>query len=122
MDKFRQIYYPKVITDLFKTEIKMLRCKIFLRNFIHEVLKLLYPLIAIVIIQILTNTPRAIWEMLKNENCTCSSKVYICSYFSSHIIYLMCHLKENQKTFPSLYGICLQKRAKGSVMLQNGVG
>ena len=43
--------------------------------------QVLYLLIAIVIIQILSNTPRANWEMLKNEKCTCSSKDSICRNF-----------------------------------------
>ena len=56
----------------------MLICEIFLLKFIHKVSG---PLIAIVIIQIFSKTPRANWEMLKNEKYTCSSKDYICRKF-----------------------------------------
>ena len=43
--------------------------------------QVLYPLISIVIIQILSNTPRENWKMLKNEKCMWSSKEYICRDF-----------------------------------------
>ena len=43
--------------------------------------QVVYHSIAIVNIHILSNTPRANWEMLKNEKCTCSSKDYICKNF-----------------------------------------
>ena len=46
---------------------------------------------AIVIIQILSNTPYANWEMLKNENCMCSSKDYIeLQEFLSHKSFAQC--------------------------------
>ena len=65
----------------------MLICKIFYEN-LYIKSQVLYPLIAIVIIQILSNTPRANWEMLKNENCTCSSKEYTyrISYHTIHLL------------------------------------
>ena len=49
---------------------------------------MIYPLIGIVIIQIISNTPRANWKTLKNEKCTCSSQDCICRIFY-HINHLL---------------------------------
>ena len=67
--------------------------------------QVLYPLIAIVIIQILRNTPRANWEMLKNENACGARKSTSAGIFITQIISSLVHLKEKWKTFPSLYSM-----------------
>ena len=66
----------------------MFICKIFFLENLYIRPQVLYPLINIVIIQIISNTPRANWKMLKNEKCTCSSKDYICRifYHTNHLL------------------------------------
>ena len=68
------------------------------------------PLIDIVIIQIISNTPRANWKMLKNEKCTCSSKDYICRifYHTNHLLNVSLKRK-NRKHFHS-YNSCDYRR------------
>ena len=50
--------------------------------------QLLWPSIAVIIIQIFSKTPRAKQKVLKNEKCTWSSRDCICSsfYFTNHLL------------------------------------
>ena len=100
----------------------MLICKIFYEN-LYIRPQVLYPLIEIVIIQIISNTPRANLEMLKNEKCTCSSKDYICRIFY-HINHLLnVSLKRKAENISILIRhMTIEKRAKRIFMQQKGVG
>ena len=49
-------------------------------------------------------TPRATWKVLKNANCTWSSRDCLCSSFISQLICWMFQWKEKQ-TFPPTYSI-----------------
>ena len=93
----------------------MLIYKIFYEN-LYIKSHVLYPLIAIIIIQILNNTPRANLEMLKNEKYTCSSKYYICRkfYHTDHLLNVS--LKRKSENFSIIIRhLTTEKGAKGII-------
>ena len=87
-------------------------CKIFYEN-LYIKSQVVYPLIAIVIIQILNNT-HANWEMLKNEKCTCSSKDYICRnfYHTNHLLNVS-RKRKTENISIIIRHVTTEKRAKG---------
>ena len=109
---------------LLKLGYKCSHAKYFYEN-LYLKSQVLYPSIAMRIIQIFSKTPRAKREVLKNEKCTWNSRDCICSnfYFTNHLLNVSLKRKLEQTTFCIIIRrMTTEKGARAVGILQQGAG